>query len=211
MKQAYKILRGCVFHNPLGISCLPPKLQGIAANYLNRSVGLEVECEMLNEDSMYLIAYQKDRVELEHRLVHMNTGHCEQKFRIGVGEKGLVDLYHVSEFLKKWYGLNISSGIHYHVDCTSNYRQIRFNMLSNPEIEKMMLKELKTWDYTGHFNRPEIVGTGHKEHVWACLRERFNTIEYRIGEMTFEYSLLIKRVLHAVSITNRVEKMVPKH
>lgn len=200
MLNAYKNLRECVHHNPLGLSLLPKKLQGIADKYLPYSTGIEIECSRKDGNDIDEDEYYKDFADINNRCIHTNPGYDEQRFRIPTGIEGMILLYDITEFLKKYYLLNEGSGIHYHISMDKvNYSSEGENILTLPT--DWILKELDTWKYKGRYNRRAICVV--KEHVWLNFRSSINTAEFRIGEMTFDYSLMMKRIIHCQSIITR--------
>lgn len=203
MKSGFRSLRDCVFHNPLGLSCLPSKTRQLTNWYLPRDTGIEFE--IVQPDNFYnQDNYLKPIDKLG--LKNIDYSYKEQAFRICSGEKGMIQLYKLSHILKKYFQLNPGSGIHYHTSCpainTSNCSKI----LDNNTTGESFLKQLDCWDYKGAYNQREfrVMSKGS----WINLRWDFNTVEYRIGEMTFDYDLLIKRIVHCHSITRKIENYI---
>ncbi len=90
--------------------------------------------------------------------------------------------------------------IHYHIDCTDCYRTIRNHVDSYPCEGNWILDELDSWGYKGTYNGRRIGG-------WLRANS-LETLEYRCGEMTFDYQDLIKNIIHANDITKRLKKEI---
>ena len=118
----------------------------------------------------------------------------------------MIQLYKLSHILKKYFSLNPLSGIHYHTSSplinTSNCSRV----LENKITGEIFLKELDSWGYNGIFNQREL--RVMSKGTWINLRWDYGTVEYRIGEMTFDYDLLIKRIVHCHSITRKIENYI---
>lgn len=162
-------------------------------DYLPYSTGFEIECG--HKDTFKSIFF-KDIPNI----IEVNCSELEQRFRIPNGINGLLCLYFISEKLVQYCELNLGSGIHYHIDCTDvNWIAI---MQSAVNSEKYILQELDAWEYKGHYNN-KAVDVGHS---WVRLSGEFYTLEFRIGEMTFDYSLLVKRIIHANNIVRKLKE-----
>ena len=170
------------------------------------SIGIEWESRLayvidsetgLERERTYKEAFQikQEFLAIPHIIdVDINTND-EQRIRIPSGINGLQCLYQVTLLLKKYCELNNKSGIHYHVDCTGVYKH--FTSSHRRRNEDWIIKELEQWGYEGTYNTKRI-GEGHN---WVRFQAGFQTMEYRIGEMTFDYHLLFKRIAHACKIT----------
>lgn len=162
----------------------------VIKNYLTYSIGFEIEC------------YYKEKLNIKEIntifnsipfLVENNSDNSEKRFRIQNGIKGLITLYFLQKLFIKFFQFNSESGIHYHIDATD---------LKEKEIIKIIntnkdyiLKELDTWEYKGYYNL--------RERSWIRCNSLL-TFEIRIGEMTFDYFLILKRILHCNNIINNV-------
>ena len=206
MERGFRNLRDCVFHNPLGLSCLPSKTIQLAHWYFPRDAGIEFEIELpnlcnnagdvwslcpegfLSEDLINEI----DELQLRDK----SYQYKEQTFRISSGEQGMIQLYKLSHILKKYFSLNPP------LINTSNCSRV----LENKITGEIFLKELDSWGYNGIFNQREL--RVMSKGTWINLRWDYGTVEYRIGEMTFDYDLLIKRIVHCHSITRKIENYI---
>lgn len=173
--------------------------QEVGLFYLPYSTGFEVECYLNNED------FDLDDIfpifkSIPYIIEVDANPYGEQRFRIPKGIKGLVCLFHISDTLKKYAFPNPDSGIHYHIDFTECYDDIDDKFID--DNKDYILEELEKWDYKGTYNRKYVrIGYGS---YWVRFQETFKTMEIRIGEMTFEYPLLFKRISHA----NHIAKVI---
>lgn len=189
----YGTLREMIYKSPLALHSLTDKkLIAIAEAYLPYSTGIEVECcwncdltEQLQPLNIpYLMYYYHDSME--------------KRFRIPPGIKGMICLYHISEWLKTHCGLNDRSGIHYHIDMGIDFWDI--HSFISCQDHDWILKSLDKWGYKGSFNERQVSSV---KAGWVS--KRVHTLEFRIGEMTFDYELLIKRILNCQNIVRRLK------
>lgn len=168
--------------------------------YLPYSTGFEIECEQgssFNVENFLNIPY----------ILDVNVDSYEQRFRIPNGIKGIQCLYNISQELIKNSLLNKGSGIHYHIDFTDCYDSLNYdNIKLNSD---WILKELDTWEYKGNYNSRKC--QFNTAHNWVRFQNCFNTMEIRIGEMTFDFSLLFKRIVHANQIARKLKNSVQKN
>lgn len=165
--------------------------------YLPRSIGIEIECDQgptFDKEFFTNIPYIMD----------VGIDSYEQRYRIPNGLRGLVCLYLISLTCKQHSLLNVSSGIHYHIDLTDCFFDFKHALENSKESQTFLLSQLDEWDYKGTYNT-RCLGSGG---VWARFQEGFKTLEIRIGEMTFDYEVLIKRIR---SITRIVEILMDTH
>lgn len=204
MKRGYRLLRDCVFHNPYGLSSFNDNMKRIASAYLPVSVGIEVECSKLRYEDATVEEILRNYDDLNndvnklryHHLLDVSLSDMEQRFRLKPGIEGMIGLYNVSEFLKKYFGLNNLSGIHYHIDCTEDWELVK-KLPFNLRASEKALKKLDSWNYQGKYNKRRVIAS---KSSWIAVRSAFKTCEIRIGEMTFDYNLLMKRIVHGCSI-----------
>jgi hypothetical protein len=183
-----ELVKECVYHTPLISLALIkeyPDTIDMFNQYLPFSTGFEVECnqkENFSLASFTSIPY----------IVDVNIDRSEQRFRIPVGVNGIICLHYISQQLKNNSTLNEASGIHYHVNITRYFDAITSSLLE--EEEDYILNQLDNWNYQGNYNSREINLDGC---CWIRFQRAFKTAEIRIGEMTFDYELLIKRIVDA--------------
>lgn len=209
MKNAYKNLRECVLTNPGGLSFLPKKVRNLALSYIPYSTGIEIECGYKS-----LLGYSASLGNSVGKinLLNYDLTNYEQTFRLRQGEKGLLELEKITDILKEYFLLNPGSGIHYHIDMTDIQELINWDEMQWTTGEwsragefEWILKELDTWEYTGKYNK-RMIGTS--KNAWIRMCSLYKTMEFRIGEMTFDYQLIVKRILHCQSIVKRFKKQI---
>lgn len=166
--------------------------------YLPYSTGFEIECHM-NKDT-----FDIDKFKDIPNIIEVNCDSSEQRFRIPTGLNGLVCLYEICNQLKKNSLLNPGSGIHYHVDMTDCYDVLTEEVIK--DNGEWILTELDTWEYKGTYNSRNC--NFSSSHHWLRFQECFKTGEFRIGEMSFDYEVLVKRIIHANKIIRRLKDAV---
>ena len=210
MKRGYRALRDCVFHNPLALPLFPNNMVNIASNMLPYQIGIEVECSF-KDGTRSMCDVNLGDIVSELGIVNYSWDVSEQRFRIKSGVAGMIGLYNVCEYLKKECYLNNMSGIHYHVgigypSIEKLYTRLCGGTIEQRKIEDMILPELDKWDYKGQYNSRYV--SPEKSSAWVNIRRRMGTVEYRTGEMTFDYSVMINRILHVSSISSKVIKNI---
>ncbi len=192
MNKLEELLERAVLTAPLSLLSIKDP---IALDYINNmlpfSTGFEIECR------------QKDTYNINNfrnipDIMAVNVDSGEQRYRIPNGLRGIICLYNISQQLNLNSELNPLSGIHYHVDMTKTFGSINNKFIE--DNREWILKELESWEYDGNFNSKGI-GYGH---YWVRLSQEHKTSEFRIGEMTFDYQLLIKRIVHCNSIVKKM-------
>lgn len=176
---------------PLSLLALSTRDLEEANKFLPYSIGMEFETPLnmtLFEGDMGRAKQVFSQIPF---IMSVDLSHGEQRLRIPNGVKGLLCLYSITDFLKTYCEFNHLSGIHYHVDMTHSYNVVASNL--TPVLKEYVLKELeKEWN-PGTYNPRGISDTT----AWVRKQSGFKTFEFRIGEMTFDYALLIKRIRHA--------------
>jgi hypothetical protein len=190
-------------NNPIPLSNISVDNEEVI-NYITSllpySTGFEIECSINEKFDTKILNVEFSKIPF---ILEVIIDSCEQRFRIPNGIKGFLCLYLISQNLCKYSELNPLSGIHYHVDFNDNtsnlYKQCRTLDLN---FKENILKELDTWNYIGTYNDRNISFGAH----WIKLNSEFQTLEFRIGEMTFDYKLLIKRILHCNKLVGDIKK-----
>lgn len=193
-----EFIKECVYHAPLLLLKLPKDYLDEVNQYLPYSTGFEIECDGTNETII------KESFKNIPDIVEIRLDIYEQRFRIPNGVRGLICLYNISQSLKQHFKLNEGSGIHYHVDFSSTGIPMSKYYDRVSRHSGYILKELDKWGYTGVYNAKKV----SSERAWVRTHTGKNTIEFRIGEMTFDYEILVKRIIHVNEIvkTIRVEE-----
>ena len=203
MQHGYKFVRQAMKVLPLSLANVQGKLQSVANSYLPYSTGLEIECTIKGDISSSVIVLAFNNIP---NIMAVDIDYGEQRFRIPNGITGAICLYNICERLKIMSRLNMTSGIHYHIDCTDITRE-KYFMIANLHCrnkQSFILKALESWGYTGSYNAWEV--SNQKQAV--RFHERYQTIEFRIGEMTFDYELMIKRILHCQNIVRKLKASI---
>jgi hypothetical protein len=183
-----------VYTSPLALLSIKDKqLINKINEYLPYSIGIEIECGKSPN-------FKLERFTNIPDILNVDIDSSEQRFRIPNGLSGLICLYNICNELKVNSELNLGSGHHYHIDMTYTY-----NLLSKEFIqtnEEWMLTELDTWEYIGTYNHRSI--EFNYSHNWMRFQECFKTAEIRIGNMTFDYEVIVKRLIHACKIIRKL-------
>lgn len=207
MKDLSKTIQDCINYNPVALLKINSKaLRDKIEDVLPYSTGFEIECspKYNYQEQLYSkLEYVKVMESIEN-IVHVNCDSSEQRFRIPKGINGLICLQEISKNLIKYCELNPLSGIHYHIDFTDCYDDLNSKFIS--ENSSWMLEELDSWNYKGTYNRRNC--QFDTSHHWIRFQSSFKTMEIRIGEMTFDYQLLLKRILHANEIARKLKSIL---
>ena len=127
----------------------------------------------------------------------------ENRLRIN-GHRGLVALHFLLEEMNKTNSImTIRSGMHFHIDLThKGSRNLEsdpnWRLLNDPELKLLYsIFEIKNSDR--HISDRHI-----KEQI--RLPTEFNTMEWRMGSPTLNYSKLVVEILTAIHVTNVITK-----
>lgn len=164
-------------------------IEQVALYLLPENTGIELECD------------KKKNYEEKHflgiGLVKINTDDGEQRYQIPKGLDGFITLEKLSELLCIYSLENPKSGNHYHINASEFFSSITSKIIE--DNKDWILNELDSWKYKGTYNDRDV----DYSRKWVRLCSPYKTIEFRIGEMTFDYKLLIKRILHCQDIVRR--------
>lgn len=192
------LLDKLVFTNPTALPASIDK-ELVGNYYLPKSVGIEIESTFTYGN----LEYWKDKIKGIPGILDSVGDISEQRFRICKGYTGLVALYEALKLFIEFGRLNPESGIHYHVDFTEfsqeEMRTSFFEMLS--KHENYLLGELDTWNYKGKYNQRRIATD--RKSAWLNVRTYLRTVECRIGEMSYDYTVISKRIFHLTSILQK--------
>lgn len=185
---------GTVYNSPL--SLLPYSDDPVLVNYVNNlipySTGFEVECSQTSDFNINIF-------KSIPFIMDVRCDMYENRFRIPNGLRGIICLYFISQEMKMQLHLNEGSGIHYHVDFVDSFHLVNDGLIE--KNKKWILHELDQWKYKGTYNKRDVT----RSRTWVRVCSSKQTFEYRIGEMTFDYSLLLTRIMHVNNISNRVK------
>lgn len=202
MHKGYKMMREAVKQSPSSLLSLPSALQEEVNQMFPYSIGIEVEAFFKENQLAHFFLVNDLKLKFPE-IIDVNCDTHEQRFRIPSGIKGLICLEAICNFMKDYMKLNPGSGIHYHID----FSEMKFwsEFLGPDHVivnnQKWILQSLKSWNYTGHFNNWSVstIKTAVKFHTL------YKTVEVRIGEMTFDYELIVKRILHLQNIAKKLK------
>ena len=182
-------------NNPLALSFIKDEDSiRYVRDILPYSIGFEIECD---QKPTYDLGQFK---EIPY-IMDVDVGSSEQRYRIPYGIAGFICLYFISLRLSTNSLLNSGSGIHYHCDFTDCYHQLSEEFIATNSY--WVLQELDKWEYKGTYNRRDCLFS--LSNVWVRFQSSFKTMEIRAGEMTFDYKLLIKRIIHVSEIAKRLK------
>ena len=190
-----ELIEDAIYKYPLVLLTIQDEaLIQIINDYLPYSIGIEIECPKSKDFNLSDFTSIPDIMEV-------NITSQEQRFRIPNGLAGLICLFTICEQLKINSELNPESGHHYHIDMTNGFDQLTDKYVrANAD---WMLKELNSWGYTGKYNTRKIELSMSTN--WVRFQPSFKTAEFRIGNMTFDYSIIVKRLIHACQIIKRLK------
>jgi len=192
-----KTIKELLLENPLFLED-NPETNEVSDFYLPYSTGFEIECSKSEN-------YNADNFKNIPNIMEYKFSESESRFRIPSGLQGFKCLFNITEALCENNLLNDESGIHYHIDFTDCFDNITDEVIK--EISGYVLSELDTWGYKGTYNRREIL----RSRAWVRVHSTYKTLEFRIGEMTFDYSLIVQRIIHLNKICKVIKKTANLH
>lgn len=194
-----EMITDLVFNNPLSLLVIKDKE---TIDYINSlipySSAFEIECDIINDTTR---SYDNAITKLHNQIflsipdiMSVENDSYEQRYRIPNGLRGIICLFNISSQLKINSLLNPHSSVHYHVDCTDIYNTKFAHLVKT--YSNWILSELDTW-----LNSPDEA-VSRCEGSWYKINS-LQTLEFRLGEMTFDYKILLKRIIHCNSIVKR--------
>jgi hypothetical protein len=188
------LIEEAVYNNPKSLlSVKDERLKRAIDSFLPYSTGFEIECD-------YGANYNVECFNAIPNIMEVRNGSTEQRYRIPSGLTGLICLQDICEQLRLNSAMNLESGIHYQVDCTDWFHDINSELLE--KHKEWILLELDSWDYKGTYNSRNVVMYGH---TWVRSNSEHGTLEFRCGEMSFDYNHLVTRIISANSIVRRLK------
>ena len=182
-----KVTEICIYTNPLPLlEVINPVLLEIIDNYLPYSHGMEFEC--VQKDN-----YDEEVFKQIPNIMAVNVDNSEQRYRIPSGLKGMICLWEICKNMKIHSIVSTESSNHYHTDLTDIWEGMSYEF--KIENIKWILEELKTWNTAINYNQ---INSWYR---WNDLQ----TLEIRIGEPTFDYSVIIKRLIQCANIVRRLK------
>lgn len=136
-----------------------------------------------------------------------------------LGFRQLVGFHKVLETMKSDLISCPGSGIHIHIDISpfipdkiedrrGTYERWLENIRNQMVINLDMVYEIFGSKYTGEYNRKSC--RIDQKGNWVNIRSGFKTIEFRIGELTFDYEELIDIVIKLQKLTKEVMRKAHK-
>lgn len=184
-----------LINTPLVLITLPKEVIEQVNEFLPYSTGFEIECNKLS-------TFKDENFRIIPNILDVNCDSYEQRFRIPNGVAGFICLYNICEQLRLNSELNMGSGIHYHIDFTDCFVNLTTSFLeANSE---WILNELDSWNYQGIYNKRNV---SQYSHTWMRTND-LGTIEFRLGEMSFDYKVLVERIIHCNSIAKRLKDLL---
>ena len=181
-----KMIEEAIYKFPLSLNALDnTNLEMIVNDYLPYSMGMEFEC--------YANEFNEDKFKKIPDIMDVDGCSSEIRFRIPNGIKGLVCLWHILIEVKKQVKIDLGSSNHYHTDFTDVWSKMSQDF-KNAEI-KWVLEELKTWGTAVNY---DMINSWYR---WNTL----STLEIRIGEPSFDYDVIVKRLIQCCDISKRVK------
>lgn len=163
-------------------------VKSIIKKWFGNRIGLEFETATYNE--------KNDFIWKKYKLIDID--HQSEEKTISFNEKGLIGFNQFLYFLKKKVAFNESSGIHIHINCKKKTELIIC------EKYKYVLEYLiKLFEYKGTYNRHEI----SLSKTAIRIHGQYNTLEYRIIPMSYDWDYLIKSIIILQYISEKMNNL----
>lgn len=186
-----KVMEDCIYTNPLPLLQIQnSKIINIIDNYLPYSIGMEFECwktENYNESNFTSIP----------DIMVVQVDSYEQRYRIPRGLKGMICLWNICIQLKLNSKLDLGSSNHYHFDFTDVSEEFRSNLVQDKNNCEYIINELVKWETAKDLS---------KKYKWIRFFNSLGTLELRIGEPSFDYNVIIKRLIQGSNISKILKK-----
>lgn len=187
-----KQIEEAIYSYPLSLLNITNKsLLDTIDDFLPYSIGMEFECHMKK-------SYNKKDFDSIPDIMAVNVDSSEQRYRIPSGLKGMVCLYHICNQMKINSMIDPGSSNHYHFDMTDVWDILPSYSDTNPSRQDYInpiLEELKTWGTALNYS---LINSWYR---WNDLQ----TLEIRIGEPSFDYNVIINRLIQGSNITKRLK------
>ena len=196
-----KLVKECIFKAPLLLIDLYNKnkqVKNLVDHYIPFSIGMELE-------TFRKKSYNQELFNQIPNIIEVRADSEEQRYRIPSGINGLICLYLITRETKNHCKLDTKGSIHYHVDMTHIFSDIaNYNFIDRND--DWILRELDSWGKKKDSHRKIFVDS----RAWVNLQSSYKTMEVRIGDMSFEYEYIIKKILHCCSIVRRIHEAYNK-
>ena len=185
-----------LINTSLVLIILPNEIISSIDKFLPYSTGFEIECNQLD-------SFDLKNFKMIPDIMHIDCDSSEQRFRIPNGTKGLICLYNICEQLRTSCSLNPKSGIHYHIDFTDCFDKITKSSIAKNSA--WILDELDKWNTADpSYNRQCQLDS----RCWVQFQSQFKTMEVRIGEMSFDYKVLVERIIDCNRIAKKLKDIL---
>ncbi len=180
-------------------------------------LGIEIECtrslangmNMSDENLKRFFNVDKILIDLLDP-INGDEYACEHRIRI-IGYKQIAGLYRILQAMKEHCLVNVHGGLHIHVDfsdCKYNSTFLGMKRLRNkPQLVNFFDKHVKEavqfFDYKGIYSPHRA--TSSKDGVISMREE---TVEFRLGNCTFEYEKIIKWCIYVSQLSKAAKRLV---
>tara|TARA_R110000868_G_scaffold156695_2_gene383718 strand:- start:8002 stop:8676 length:675 start_codon:yes stop_codon:yes gene_type:complete len=177
-----------IYNTPIALSAIKDKkiLEAIDS-YLPYSCGMEFECSQKE-------GYDEEIFGRIPDIMEVNIDMYEQRYRIPNGLKGMICLYEICRQMKINSYLALESSNHYHTDLTDIWKEVNTDNFDR-DNNNWIIEELTTW------------GTAFQQSNGWYKYNYLGTLEIRIGEPTFEYNIIIKRLIQCCDINRKIRNI----
>lgn len=197
-----ELIKKYIYTNPIALLAIKDRESiNFINSFLPYSTGFEIECNVLANHNYKNFEQIPDILDYNKFNYHNQITSTEERFRISNGLQGLVCLFNICNELHRNCSLSDSS-VHYHIDCTDIFNKIHNQNWIN-ENNNWIIERLKQWETAKDYN---IYCKVSLSRAWVRLAEEHQTIEFRIGEMTFDYNIIVKRILDCNDIVKKVKQ-----
>ncbi len=159
--------------------------------YFPYSHGMEFECAKKP-------SYNLKDFENIPNIMAVDVDDSEQRYRISSGLNGLICLWEVCKNLNNNSIVELESSNHYHTDMTDVWDKITNDF--EKSYNDYIIKELVEWKTAFNLER---TSNWYNFNYWK-------TLEVRIGEPTFQYSVIVKRLIQCGKIVTHLRKELLK-
>jgi hypothetical protein len=196
-----ELIKKYIYTNPIALLAIKDKESiDFINSFLPYSAGFEIECNTLADYNYKNFEVIPDILDCGKYNSNQITS-IEVRYRIPNGLQGLVCLFNICNELHRNCSLSASS-IHYHIDCTDVFDEIHNQNWIN-DNNNWIIERLKLWETAKDYNANCKVSL---YRAWVRLADEHSTIEFRIGEMTFDYNIIAKRILDCNDIVKKIKQ-----
>jgi hypothetical protein len=188
------VLEDCIYNNPTPLLNIKNQyIIDIIDSYLPYSHGMEFECSQQSN-------YDEESFKKIPNIMEVKVDSYEQRYRIPSGLKGMVCLYDICNLMKDMSINNTESSTHYHTDLTDIWSEINVSgYRQQPKGYDYITESLKEWETAFDYS---------KTANWWYFND-LGTLEVRIGEPTFDYNIIIKRLMQCSDLCKQIRNIVP--